>query len=356
MIYPFITVWIIARNEERAIKNTLEHLLLQDYPSERFEIIISNWDSIDNTELVAFETLKNSNVAFKILNTKNFTSTVWGPNFGPCFARNLIIDQSSSEALYIAFLDADCRTEQSRLRSLAEKIEENKTNSTVAWIWWSRYVDEVLCESKKELMLNYYFTSCIISMRNPAFCSKYSKTNDEMNSIAWYNSIYKKSILEKYRYDDFLKISDDVEINYRIKQDWLKFLYSKEAIIYHREENSVMSFLRNMMRYGINMWNVLKKHHWLIRPYVLISIMYFFYIILLPFLMYTSSLLLGSLFIPFIPFILVFILSFLVFLENYKNTHSFISLYVFIIVPIHPFLYAYGILLNISGLQKTFSR
>lgn len=356
MTYPFVTVWIIARNEESAIWNTLKYIIAQDYPKDCFEFLLVNGDSTDNTAQVALEVLKNSDLNYRVVNTKDYTSKAWGPNFGPCFARNLIIDLSSEKAEHIAFIDADCRANTDWLSSLVKKIESVKDDKKLAGVWGSRYVEHEGNISNKELILNYYFTSCIVSMWNPAFCHKKVQENQEIGSIAGYNSIYKKSVLEKYRYDDFLRISDDVEINYRIKQDGWVFLYTSDAIIYHREEAEVHIFLRNMKRYGINMANVVRKHKSYIRPYVVIAVLYFFYIVSLPLLSYISHSIFWNYFIPFLPFILVFILSSFVFLENYKNTKSLVSLYVFLILPLHPFMYAYGLLLNLSGLQKTFSR
>jgi hypothetical protein len=84
--------------------------------------------------------------------------------------------------------------------------------------------------------------------------------------------------------------------------------------------------------------------------------LYFLYILSLPLLAFLSNIIFWNYLIPFFPFIVVFILSSFVFFENYKNTKLLVSLYVFLILPLHPFMYAYGLLLNLSGLQKTFSR
>ena len=45
--YPYISVCVPARNEERDIKNCVESLLSQDYPN--FEVIVVDDNSNDNT-------------------------------------------------------------------------------------------------------------------------------------------------------------------------------------------------------------------------------------------------------------------------------------------------------------------
>lgn len=96
-------------------------------------------------------------------------------------------------------------------------------------------------------MLNYYFTSCIMSLGNPAFCDK---KVEYMPSVAGYNSIYKIDVLRKYRYDTTYPFNtDDIEINYRLANHGYKFLYSGDAKIYHRLNETIPQFLEHMAVY-----------------------------------------------------------------------------------------------------------
>jgi len=72
-----------------------------------------------------------------------------------------------------------------------------------------------------------------------------------MPSIAGYNSIYKKDILKKYMYNTTYPFNtDDIEINYRISKDKLKFLYSSKAKIFHRLDETIEQFLKHLFVYG----------------------------------------------------------------------------------------------------------
>jgi len=46
---PFVSILVAARNEERAIADCLESLVQQQYPSDRYEIVVVNDRSTDNT-------------------------------------------------------------------------------------------------------------------------------------------------------------------------------------------------------------------------------------------------------------------------------------------------------------------
>lgn len=53
--WPFITVWVAARNEEENIKHCLESLLKMDYPAHQMEILVGNDASSDNTAAIVKE-------------------------------------------------------------------------------------------------------------------------------------------------------------------------------------------------------------------------------------------------------------------------------------------------------------
>lgn len=53
---PFISVILAVRNEEANIRSCLESLLVQDYPQEKFEIIVSDDQSTDGTKEIAIAT------------------------------------------------------------------------------------------------------------------------------------------------------------------------------------------------------------------------------------------------------------------------------------------------------------
>ena len=54
-IWPMISIWVAARNEEANLKACIESLLNLDYPKEKLQIIIGNDQSTDNTKQIAEE-------------------------------------------------------------------------------------------------------------------------------------------------------------------------------------------------------------------------------------------------------------------------------------------------------------
>ena len=179
-----------------------------------------------------------------------------------------------------------------------------------------------------------------MTMWNPAFTVR----NDIkfVESLAWYNSIYKKDMIKKYMYSTkYAFNNDDIEINYRIRKDWYKLAYTPKAKIYHRQNETVWEFLRHLIAYGEWAARTTKLHKAFPRIYVPLSVGYFLYTTFLPLSIYLLWL------IILIPYILVFLLAIAVFIENIKKTKNIISIWVFPLVFWHPFMYGFGFIREI---------
>ena len=321
-----ITIGIIAKNEAQYIATTLETLLDQTFDDSLYEIIVVDGNSEDNTREIAEEVLNSSNINYQILNEKDFGF------YGHCFSRNLVIDHSSESSKYIAYTDADCIVDINWLKTLYENIEGIEED--IAGAGGPRLIAPT--NNKKELIINHFLTSFIASGGNPAFSQRNVKY---LKSIPNYNAIYRKDVISKFRYDDSLIMSDDTELNLRLGLAGYKFIYVKDAKIYHRETDSLIQFSKNMIRYGKNIANAIKKLR-LFKIKVFLTILFLFYLILLIplYLLYGWMVL--------IPLALYVIYAILVFVEILFKTRSIYSLLVFLLVPIQHILYAYGVIYN----------
>ena len=321
-----ITIGIVAKNEEKYIEETLKGIINQDMDTSLIEIIVVDGNSSDRTREIAENVLTASNMNYKVLNEKDFGF------YGLCFSRNLVIDNSSKTSRYIAYTDADCIVDKNWLKTLYQYVEES--GDEIAGAGGPRLVSPT--EDKKELVINNFLTSNIASGGNPAFSKRNVKYLD---SIPNYNSIYKKDIISKFRYDDSLIISDDNELNLRLKKAGYNFIYARNAKVYHRETNSILEFGKNMRNYGINITNTIKKHRlFKIKPFI--SLIFVLYLILIV----PLYLIVGL--IILVPLILYFIFAAMIFAEIMSKTKTIYSLIVFVLLPVQHISYAYGMIYN----------
>lgn len=118
---PFISVIIPARNEEAVLEETLPFLLRQDYPIERWEVILVNDQSTDNTKAVA-EKIQNEcskNGLLRIIDSqplaKGWAGKMWALHQGIQIAKGD----------WILLTDADLQYSPGLLKSLIYKTTEH---------------------------------------------------------------------------------------------------------------------------------------------------------------------------------------------------------------------------------------
>ena len=329
-----VTLGIISRNEEKNIAETLKSVLNQDFSMENFEIILVDGNSNDRTREIADRVLKESKIKYKILNEADFGF------YGHCFARNLVIDNSDPDSKYIAYTDADCTVDKDWLSILYDAII--KTDETIAGVGGPRLIAET--KDKKELVINAFLTTFLASGGNPAFSKRNVKY---VKSIANYNAMYKKTVISKFRYDDKLIMSDDNEINFRLRNAGYTFINVPNARVWHHETNSVIQFASNMFNYGVNITNTVKKHRSFVTVNVPLTVLFIIYLIFLS----PLYLLLGN--IILIPLLLYIIFAMAVFVEVFLRTRTVYSLLVFILLPIQHISYGLGVLSNLISKRKT---
>src|SRR5687767_11512562 len=93
---PFVSICIPARNSESCIGYVIENLLNQRYPKERFEIIIANHASTDNTAGIVERYTSAHNI--KIIHVSDGA-------LGRSHIRNRCLEAARGEI--IIFIDSD---------------------------------------------------------------------------------------------------------------------------------------------------------------------------------------------------------------------------------------------------------
>jgi glycosyltransferase involved in cell wall biosynthesis len=90
---------IPTHNRSSSLKETLESLFAQTYPANKYEILVCDDNSSDNTEEVVKEIMQNTQYNLKYIKVKSKIK-------GPGKVRNAGINQSSGNI--IGFTDDDC--------------------------------------------------------------------------------------------------------------------------------------------------------------------------------------------------------------------------------------------------------
>jgi len=117
---PFVSVIIPSYNREKMIGITIQSFIDQDYPQEKYEIIVADNCSTDNTRAVILEWQKKSPILIRY---------VYVEQQGAHFARNFAAKQAKGDILY--FTDDDMIAAPELLSELVKVFKENPGIGTV---------------------------------------------------------------------------------------------------------------------------------------------------------------------------------------------------------------------------------
>jgi cellulose synthase/poly-beta-1,6-N-acetylglucosamine synthase-like glycosyltransferase len=233
---PFFSIIIPVKNEEAFIGNCLESLKRLDYPKDKFEIIISDGMSIDNTAEIA------KRYGAKIV--KNEAQTVApGRNAG---FRN-------SQGEFIAFSDADCTFDKNWLNNALNYFKDDKVGG----------VGGPNISPENETLFGRA-VRLLFLMGSRASNSIYVTDSKEIkivNNIPGCNAIYRREALEKVMpVDETLLTGDDVEMNYQLMKRGFKLLFAPDVVVCHYRRDNPGKFWKQIYRFAIGRLQLARRH------------------------------------------------------------------------------------------------
>jgi len=223
--FPFISIIIPTYNRANLLPLTMNSFLSQDYPQDRYEIIVADNNSTDNTREVATRYFGNSAVIVQYIFEKRQ---------GVHYARNSAAKQASGDILY--FTDDDMVADPALLNELVKVFNlfpdvgcatglilplfQKEPPAWVRRCLWNGYLSLTERDRPEELIVskNDLVYSCHQAIRRDVF-SKAGGFNPENTAGVW--------------------IGDgETGLNIKIKSLGYKFAYTSKSIIHHIIPNS----------------------------------------------------------------------------------------------------------------------
>jgi cellulose synthase/poly-beta-1,6-N-acetylglucosamine synthase-like glycosyltransferase len=324
MKYPFISVVIGIRNEEKFIEECIESLLNLDYPQNSYEIIIVDGMSTDKTR----DIVQKYPVKLLLNERKNVAA-----------ARNLGVKNARGEL--VAFTDGDCKVDSQWLKALIREMQDAP--------------DDVMCFGGPNLIFDTdpvfgrvvgYAQESFLGSGGSAQ-SKNSTKKRYVGSLPNCNAMYKKAAIQEVGgFDERFIVGQDGDLNYRIGKKGNRFLYVPEAQVLHHRRGTLKSFSVRMFKYGMWMAELFKKHGEFVRWYAFmpsIAIVFAAALLIASIKYFTPSLLLLALMTVY--FILVFITSIQV---AYKMRSKY-GLFALFVIPVQHIAYGLGFLYSFAN-------
>jgi len=216
---PLISVIIPAYNSELTIKDCISSIKSQKYPKEKYEIIVVDDESSDNTVQVAKKAGADNVIAIQ------HSSSGTARNTGSKIAKGRIL----------SFIDSDCMAQNEWLKTIEKEFQTNqviggpilngKPNSVVAWA-------EYLMESSD---FNEH------------------KKRSFVNFVPACNQACTKEIFEKVGGFKEGRTTEDVHFGHTLQKAGVKIVFVPELQVYHMFDTKFKKYISKMEKLGIRL-------------------------------------------------------------------------------------------------------
>ena len=241
---PFVSVVIPVYNEEQHIGACLQSVLDQDYPADRYEVIVADGGSRDRTrDIVRTVTARHSNVLL-----------IDNPGRTQAAGLNLAIHASRGE--FIARQDGHAEwTRQHLRRSITLLLESNADNvgGRADGVGSGPTGRAIACAMGSPF-----------GVGGARF--RYSTRVEEVATV--FPGTFRRTALERVGlFDEAFPPHEDYELNHRIRSSGGHVLFSPDLPTRYHVRDSVAALARQYFRYGRAKVRVARSSPGVVRPY-----------------------------------------------------------------------------------------
>jgi len=230
---PFVSILVPAHNEGIVIVKTVLSLLSFDYPHDKYEIIVINDNSSDNSA----ELLKELQEQFgyerlEVINTDK-------TNGGKGKSNALNIGLTHAKGQIISIYDADNTPEPQALRILvAELLSHDKLAAVIG---------KFRTRNKNASLLTRFINIETLSFQWMAQAGRQQLFH--LCTIPGTNYVIRRSVLEKVGGWDEKALAEDTEISFRVYQMGYQIRFQPRAVTWEQEPQTLDVWFRQRTRW-----------------------------------------------------------------------------------------------------------
>jgi cellulose synthase/poly-beta-1,6-N-acetylglucosamine synthase-like glycosyltransferase len=235
---PLVSVLIPMRNEERRIEACLQSLAAQDYPRERFEVLVMDGASSDRSREVVGDVARRDNLPLRLIDNPGRT-TARGLNLGLRAARGDIIVR----------VDAHTAVAPDFLKEGVAALRETNADGVGGPI---ESAGQGLVGEAIALAMSSPF-----GVGNAHFrISRETRYTDTVPFPAYRRSLFD----EVGRFAEDIEYGEDDEFNYRLGDAGKKLLLTPRIRSVYYTRSSLPALFRQYLGYGRAKVEVLRRH------------------------------------------------------------------------------------------------
>ena len=232
--YPLVSIMVPAHNEGVVICKTVESLLALDYPEDRYEIIVINDNSSDNSaELLAGIQNRNPGRQLIVINTDSITG-------GKGKSNALNIGFTHCKGQLIAIYDADNTPEKTALRYLVAEIMNDSSLGAV--------IGKFRTRNRNASLLTRFINIETLSFQWMAQAGRWKLF--KLCTIPGTNFIMRRSIVESIGGWDVKAIAEDTEISFRIYMMGYRIKFQPKSVTWEQEPQTLKVWFKQRTRWA----------------------------------------------------------------------------------------------------------
>jgi cellulose synthase/poly-beta-1,6-N-acetylglucosamine synthase-like glycosyltransferase len=244
--FPFVSVIVPAKNEERVIGRLLKTLLNLDYPKSKMEILVVDDDSVDKTGQICSEISKRNPGQIRVFRRNSCSTKAGALNFGLKHARGDLV----------ATFDADSLPESDVLINVAKYFKD----PVIAGVQGT-----IFCSNSEENMLTRF-----LSLERAIQYEVYQNGKDCLGLFVSLNGtcqFIRRSILEELGGWNEKSLAEDMELSLRLAEQDYKVRYASDVRTYEETPNGILGVVNQRTRwFRGNIENMIKFGKLLKKP------------------------------------------------------------------------------------------
>lgn len=246
--YPFVSVLVPAHNEGKVIEKTVRALLSFEYPKDKYEVIIINDNSSDNSAEI-LDQVKNEfkDRNFIVINTDK-------TNGGKGKSNALNIGFAKSKGEIISVYDADNTPEKTALKYLVNTLVKDDDLGAV--------IGKFRCRNKDVNILTKFINIETLTFQWMAQAGRWKLF--KLCTIPGTNFVIRRSILKEIDGWDTKAITEDTELSFRIYRMGYKIKFMPLAVTWEQEPQTLRVWFKQRSRWAKgNIYVVFKNFKYL---------------------------------------------------------------------------------------------
>ncbi|MEY8354646.1 glycosyltransferase [Lachnospiraceae bacterium 54-53] len=242
--YPMVTVMVPAHNESIVIRKTMEALIKFDYPKDKYEIIVINDNSADDSAEVLKEIQRdNPDSGIIVINTDH---VVGGK--GKSNALNIALSVASGTV--IAIYDADNTPEKQALKILVENLmSDEKLGAVIGKFRTRNKYASILTRFVNIETLAY---QCMNQAGRFFFF--------KLCTIPGTNYVIRRELIDRMGGWDVNALAEDTEISFRLYRMGYYIKFIPHAVTWEQEPQMLKQWFKQRTRWVKGNLYVLKSN------------------------------------------------------------------------------------------------